>query len=145
MICLYREHVNLSRWPLPPSPAVTRACWTCPTPWTVRTSAKSMVPATTDKFQTWADIPCLSVTSIKQIIGSETMQPDSFIPFLHVCIIYLLLILLILLLLLHLHRLVRLWCPPSLLFFGHCGIFPMVKESYSFFDIQMTMHRDIFL
>ena len=40
-----------------------------------------MVPATTDKFQTWADIPCLSVTSIKQIIGSETMQPDSFIPF----------------------------------------------------------------
>jgi len=65
----------------PPSPAVTRACWTCPAPWTVRTSAKSMVPATTDKFQTWADIPCLSVTSIKQIIGSERMQPDSFIPF----------------------------------------------------------------
>ena len=40
-----------------------------------------MVPTTIDKFQTWADITCLSVTAIKQIIGSEKMQPDSFMPF----------------------------------------------------------------
>lgn len=115
----------------PPSPAVTRARWTSPAPMDCENKCQMYGPGyhwQISDVGRYTMLKCYIYKTNHRVGDDAAWQ---FYALLHVCIIYLLLLLFLLHLPLHLHRPVRLWGPPNLLFFVHCGIFPRVKESHS--------------